>query len=66
MTQFRKKYDVIEVDDRCINTMMETIPQPSDMPYIEHLNQAIDMDEIRQAVMTGKRQKKPGKCRVGL
>jgi len=61
MTQFRKKYDVIEVDDRCINTMMETIPQPSDMPYIEHLNQAIDMDEIRQAVMTGKRQKKPGK-----
>ena len=26
MTHFRRKYDIIEVDDNCIKTMMETIP----------------------------------------
>ena len=39
--------------------MTETISQPPDMPYTEHLNQPIDIDEIRQAVLTGKRQKAP-------
>ena len=47
MTHFRRKYDIIEVDDNCIKTMMETIPQPPDMLYIEHLNQPIDIEEIR-------------------
>jgi hypothetical protein len=45
--------------------MMEMIPQPSDMPYIEHLNQTIDIDKIRQAVITGKRQKAPGSDGLG-
>ena len=56
MTHFQN-YDIIEVDYSCINTMMEIIPQPSDMPYIENVNQPIDIDEIRQAVITRKRQK---------
>jgi len=30
------------------------------MPYIEHLNQPIDIEEIRLALSTGKRQKTPG------
>jgi hypothetical protein len=60
MTHFRRKYDIIEVDDNCIKTMMETIPQPPDMLYIEHLNQPIDTEEIRLAVSTGKQQKAPG------
>jgi len=40
--------------------MMETILQPPDMPYIEHLNQPIDIEEIRLAVSTRKQQKTPG------
>jgi hypothetical protein len=39
--------------------MVEMIVQPSDMPNIEHLNQPIDNEEIRQAVITGGRQKAP-------
>ena len=65
MTHFQRKYDNIEVDDSCINTMVEMIPQPSDMPYIENLNQPIYIDEIRQAVITGKSQKAPGSDRLG-
>jgi len=53
MTHFRKKYDIIEVDDGCINTMTETVYQHPGMPYMEHLNQPIDIDEIRQAVLPG-------------
>ena len=55
ISHFRNKYDIIEVDDNCIKTMIETISQPPDMPYIEHLNQPIDIEEIRLAVSTGKR-----------
>ena len=58
MTHFQKKYDIIEVDNSCINTMMEMIPQPSDVPYKEHINQPIYFDEIQQVVITGKRRKK--------
>ena len=35
------------------------------MPYIEHLNQPVDIDEIRQAVITGKRPKAPGSNGLG-
>jgi hypothetical protein len=35
------------------------------MPYVEHLNQPIDIDEIRQAVLTGKWQKAPGNDGLG-
>ena len=38
MTHFWRKYDINEVENNCIKTMMEMIPQPTDMPYIEHLN----------------------------
>ena len=60
MTHFRKKYDIIKVDECCINPMTVTISQPPDMPYMEHLNQQIDIDEIHQAVLAGSRQKFPG------
>jgi len=65
-THFRKKYDIIEVDDGFINTMTKTIPQPPDMPYMEHLNRPIDIDEIHQAVLDGRRQKAPGSDGFGL
>jgi len=65
MTHFRRKYDIIEVDNSCIKTVMETIPQPTDMPYIEHLNQPIDIEEICLALSTGKRQKAPGSDGLG-
>ena len=36
------------------------------MPYVENLNQPIDFDEIRQAVLAEKRQKAPGSDGLGL
>ena len=35
------------------------------MPYKEHLNQPIDIGQIRQAVITGKRQKALGSDGLG-
>ena len=58
MTHFRKKYD-IEVNDGCIITMAVAIPQPPDITYMEHLNLPIDIEEIRQALLAGRRQKAP-------
>jgi hypothetical protein len=66
MTHFRQKYDVIEVDDDCINALADAIPQPTDTTYTEHLERPIDVDEIRQAVMAGKRQKVPESDGFGL
>ena len=40
-------------------------PQPPDMPYIEQLNQPIDIEEIRLAVSTRKREKVPGSDGLG-
>ena len=65
MTHFRRKYDIIEVYKNCIKTMTETIPQPPDMHYIEHLNQTIDIEEIRLSLSTGKREKAPGSDGLG-
>jgi hypothetical protein len=45
--------------------MMEMNFKPSDMTYIEHLNQPIDIDEIRQTLITGKRPKATGSYGLG-
>jgi hypothetical protein len=66
MTHFRKKYDVIEVEDACINAMADAIPQPIDMTYREHLERPKDMDEICQVMLVGKRQKAPGSDGMSL
>jgi succinate dehydrogenase/fumarate reductase flavoprotein subunit len=66
MTHFQKKCDAIEVDDSCIAAMVDANSQPPDTTYTEQLERPIDIDEIHQAVLAGRRHKAPGSDGLGL
>jgi hypothetical protein len=59
-THFRRKYDAIAVEDRCIDAMADAVPQPHTTNYAELLKQPIDTGEIRHAVLAGRRNKTLG------
>ena len=46
--------------------MVDAISQPPDTTYAEHLERPIDIDEIHQAMLAGRRHKAPESDGLGL
>ena len=65
-TFLRNRYDILDVDDECVNTMDEAARPDQTTTYGEILEKHIDTAEIYNATRSGGGNRAPGNDGVGL
>jgi hypothetical protein len=60
VTQFRRKYQPIEIDQTCVTTLQGVIPLTCPTKYADQLEQPITTEELFSALRSGARHKTPG------